>query len=292
MGTAAGLLSRALADLGLGESPAGSNHNRLTDRYADQFGEKYRATAWCGIAVTIWAQDSGNWDAIFQTPGAWTPTFAQSFANHASWHWGSAGMKQGDVVFFDWDVANGRSFAGIDHVAVVKGVADTFFDTVEANSSHNDVRVTRRSYSNVVGYGRPAYDGTPAPSGVGVRTGEILALPQLSQGSRGSAVSRLQSALNTTIGAGLVVDGDFGPKTNAGVRAFQSRYQLVVDGVVGPVTWAALVQALLLRRGFDPHGIDGQYGPNSTAAVEAFQRARGLEVDGVVGPATWQALVG
>jgi lysozyme len=51
-----------------------------------------------------------------------------------------------------------------------------------------------------------------------------------------------------------------------------------------------LVQAALVRAGFDPGGIDGSFGPRTRAAVMAFQRHRGLEVDGVVGPRTRAAL--
>lgn len=59
-------------------------------------------------------------------------------------------------------------------------------------------------------------------------------------GSTGEAVKAVQSQLNTR-GYGLVVDGDFGSKTDAAVRDFQSKRGLAVDGVVGPMTWNKLV---------------------------------------------------
>jgi peptidoglycan hydrolase-like protein with peptidoglycan-binding domain len=39
---------------------------------------------------------------------------------------------------------------------------------------------------------------------------------------------------------GVVVDGNFGAKTEAAVRAFQRAHGLVPDGIVGPKTWVAL----------------------------------------------------
>ncbi|MGH3677521.1 MAG: peptidoglycan recognition protein family protein [Mycobacterium sp.] len=55
------------------------------------------------------------------------------------------------------------------------------------------------------------------------------------RGSKGPQVAELQRRL------GVTVDGDFGPQTEAAVRAFQRRTPgLKVDGIVGPATAAAL----------------------------------------------------
>ncbi len=64
----------------------------------------------------------------------------------------------------------------------------------------------------------------------------------LRQGSRGPDVTRLQTELNRQLSPrpDLQLDGIFGAKTNAAVRRFQGSNGLVVDGVVGPRTRAAL----------------------------------------------------
>jgi len=67
------------------------------------------------------------------------------------------------------------------------------------------------------------------------------ALPVLSQGSEGQFVTRLQALLNQVSNAGVAEDGIFGPLTDAAVRDFQTARHLLVDGIVGPQTWAALL---------------------------------------------------
>ena len=61
----------------------------------------------------------------------------------------------------------------------------------------------------------------------------------LKKGDKCDEVARLQSLLNNN-GYTLVEDGDFGPKTEEAVKAFQKQNNLEVDGIVGNKTWAAL----------------------------------------------------
>jgi peptidoglycan hydrolase-like protein with peptidoglycan-binding domain len=72
-------------------------------------------------------------------------------------------------------------------------------------------------------------------------TKEIPPVTQtLRRGSKGTQVKYLQQKLNA-LGFNVgEVDGSFGPKTLAGVRAFQKANGLAVDGVVGPATRAKL----------------------------------------------------
>jgi peptidoglycan hydrolase-like protein with peptidoglycan-binding domain len=74
----------------------------------------------------------------------------------------------------------------------------------------------------------PALELTPSPK-VGAPR------PTLRRGSREEQwIRELQMLL------GVAVDGMFGGKTEAAVRAFQRNQQIVPDGIVGPKTWAKL----------------------------------------------------
>ena len=65
----------------------------------------------------------------------------------------------------------------------------------------------------------------------------------IKSGQYSGCVTQLQLELNK-LGYGLVVDGSFGPKTLAAVKAFQRSRGLAVDGLVGPLTKAALRAAV------------------------------------------------
>src|SRR3954454_12158080 len=144
---------------------------------------------------------------------------------------------------------------------------------------------------------------------------EISPFPLVRRGDQEHPVRTLQYLLRAR-GHTVVVDGNFGPLTEAAVRAFQQQKGLAVDGIVGPLTWSALI--VTVRQGSqgdavrgvqeefqfrnlsgDPSkglAVDGIFGPKTDAAVRGFQSAihadvPSMAVDGVVGPMTWQALV-
>jgi N-acetylmuramidase/Putative peptidoglycan binding domain len=83
-----------------------------------------------------------------------------------------------------------------------------------------------------------------AARGAGGGGGSPLpASTSLQNGSSGQAVVDLQNDLNK-LGASLTADGNFGPATEAAVKQFQAQHYLNTDGVVGPLTMAAITAAV------------------------------------------------
>jgi N-acetylmuramoyl-L-alanine amidase len=138
------------------------------------------------------------------------------------------------------------------------------------------------------------------------------------QGERSGQVGDIQARLR---GLGYGVDdeaGFYGEKTTEAVRAFQQVRGIISDGIVGPNTWAELVEAswhlgdrvLYMRHplmrgddvvtlqarlnalGYDAGREDGIFGPDTARAVRAFQREYAVAEDGMFGPQSHAALVG
>jgi len=136
---------------------------------------------------------------------------------------------------------------------------------------------------------------------------------RLSVGDAGEPVTDVQQRLDQ-LGFSVAVDppGSYGDGTRAAIEAFQHRRGLRVDGICGPQTWSALVEAgrtlgdrFLYRRspmlrgddvaelqqrlsalGFDSGRVDGIFGDLTSAALGEFQRNAGLPVDGIAGAST------
>ncbi len=140
--------------------------------------------------------------------------------------------------------------------------------------------------------------------------------PLVRQGDKAHPVPSLQYHLRAR-GRTVTVDGDFGPQTEAAVRAYQQEKNLAVDGIVGPQTWQALV--VTARRGDQGDAVrsvqeefqfrnqsgdednaplvDGIFGAQTEAAVRSWQQhlhdndEPAMAVDGIVGRMTWQSLI-
>jgi peptidoglycan hydrolase-like protein with peptidoglycan-binding domain len=73
---------------------------------------------------------------------------------------------------------------------------------------------------------------------------------QVKKGSSGDAVRGVQEVMkfhDQSDGEGqpIHVDGIFGPQTDNWVRGFQNAVGTPADGIVGPITWRALVSGML-----------------------------------------------
>ena len=73
---------------------------------------------------------------------------------------------------------------------------------------------------------------------------------QVQNGSTGDAVRGVQEVIKFHDQSGgegppVHVDGIFGPITEAWVRGFQTAVGTASDGIVGPITWRAMVSGML-----------------------------------------------
>jgi len=77
--------------------------------------------------------------------------------------------------------------------------------------------------------------GLVADGKVGPKTWPKL-IVTVRRGDQGEAVRGAQ-----VLCVDVTVDGVFGPKTEAGVKQMQGFFGITADGIVGPVTWQALL---------------------------------------------------
>lgn len=152
----------------------------------------------------------------------------------------------------------------------------------------------------------------------------------LRYGSRSEKVKQLQTELNEVMNCNLVVDGIFGNGTKSCVLAFQKKYSLSQDAIVGPQTcnklnslylssnddvveddnstselylnttttllrgsngiYVRVLQEMLNRTTHCNLEVDGNFGYKTEWCVKKYQEENNLGIDGKVGPMTRQSL--
>ncbi|MBW3605481.1 MAG: L,D-transpeptidase family protein [Actinobacteria bacterium] len=140
------------------------------------------------------------------------------------------------------------------------------------------------------------------------RSSELVAVDE---DGRGDDVEALQKRLAKHGFAPGPVDGAYGPRTEAAVKAFQELADIEASGRADARTVAALeafetgvkileagakgkavkrLQRRLADSPLDPGPVDGAYGPRTVQAVWALEKLAGVPVDGNWGPLDEDAL--
>jgi hypothetical protein len=276
------VLSYARLDIGLGEYPPGSNHNRTTEWYLTNVDPKLGTNrfAWCEASATKWMWTGGA--KSLKRGRAYTVWAANDFVagvNGSSWHWGTGGILPGDQVYFDWAGRKG-STAVIDHTGLVESVnADGTFYTIEGNIGDACRRMLRDS-KYVVGYGRFAWSRLVPPPKPKPRP-PASSIPKLPTGRPNPrTVRKLQGLLE------VKVDGQWGPTTDQ----WAMRLRAAARSHVGyPRNTPVAFRHDLVQRVIDTTP-DNVWGPKSQAAlirwVKDAQRLLGVTADGEWGPKT------
>lgn len=221
---------------GLAETPAGSNHNEITEWYGMD-------GPWCAMTVSRALSVAGftsNGDDVVVPGVRQTTSKGWAYVPYMLNDFRDAGRadkqpRPGDLVIFDWE-GDGL----VDHVGMVEKVeADGSVWTYEGN--RDDVLMhVHRDPSVIAAFCHPPYDGTPTASPLPPRPSGVPPFPgYCSLGSTGTAVLEVQRRLADR-GWKITVDGVFGPGTDRVVRTYQAEKGLEVDGVSGPLTWQSL----------------------------------------------------
>ena len=244
----------AWANAQVGYTEGANNWNKYAEKWTQAGGWNAQNQPWCDVFVDCgFIECFGLDDAArltYQPKGGFSALCSQSaqfYKNNGAYY---SSPEVGDQVFFN-------TGGGINHTGIVISVSGGVVTTVEGNSSD---MVRRNAYgtgsSYINGYGRPnwgIFSGN-MPSTPTTEENNTLPkdekpkprvddLPQLKRGDKGEVVRAAQFLLNgRKCSVGLWgADGDFGPATEAAVKAFQRRNDLEPDGIIGPETWAALL---------------------------------------------------
>lgn len=212
-------------ELGLGESPSGSNSNKIVKWYNKNV-DKIGNGPWCEMTNTYGPWMTGAKELkVGRAYTVYACTDAQKKVNGSSWHYGTKGMKAGDQVYYDWDEAKGN-VAYVDHTGTVEKInGDGTFYVLEGNIGDELKRMLRNS-KYVVGYVRLDWsrlsDNTPPVVEPPKSADDGVSLE--ADGELGpKTIARWQTIMGTTVD-GVIDEGD-----SELVRAVQQRLKETVD---------------------------------------------------------------
>lgn len=266
--------------------------NYATRWYAKRNGAYFGSAPWCNMAITYAAYHSGNYQEVcFGTDYAFTVWHAQRFERNDQWHRDVAGIRRGDIVFFDWGGTN--SIGRIDHIGIVTSVDGGRIYTIEGNTSDRCARRVRYA-SQIAGYGRPAYDAArPEPAGdvYVVQAGDTLWAIALEHGCTVGDLRAWNPGLDDLIHPGDEIRVAAEDEKPYSPPAFP--YGLRPDAASPS---AQGLQKALKAAGYMPNWVDlsDNYGPKTQEAVIEFHRKNPAYAvrytDPVIGPRGWTHL--
>lgn len=281
--------------LGMREEPDGSNCTPITHWYGPIGGAA--CFAWCDATVSFVLSSVG---LATRFASCWFHQQALKDGTAGTWL-GKPPVSQvapGDLVFF------GPS--GSDHIGMVESL-DVVANAVVSlegnigNACRREFRPMDGGGMRVFGFGRPHYGsgdpdappvviaGTTGQSGVPVARVAMATLAVREPMVFGRTVRFAQASLKAD-GRDVEVDGEYGPLTGEGVRAFHRAHRIAgSETTVGAASWAGFLQVLLNAKGATL-GVDGEIGPKTSQALWDFQGRAAIERDNVAGPQTFGAL--
>lgn len=133
------------------------------------------------------------------------------------------------------DIYTGNEANALMATGEFTSLKSSTYTTTDKFLVRGDILLNTRSHTAVALSNGSNVSGQPSAPTI-----DVSAYPTLRKGATGAWVLLLQQLL---CARGYIVDcdADFGSDTLAKVRLFQANRGLVVDGVVGQKTWAALV---------------------------------------------------
>lgn len=252
--TAAEMIAVAKEQVGYIEPASGKT------KYGIWYGDRnknpgFDDAAWCDMSLAWCAWEAGRRKGGKEAAETALEQIGEfAYTPYHAGYWAELGRfnstpKMGDLAFFNWEGPN--SIAAIDHIGLVIGTTDKGeVITLEGNTTSNGKTgfyKRYRSRGSIVGFAHPSYvkagSVKPAPPKGDAKAPKFPLAANKWFGTDGTTVNanikKIQAQLNK-FGADLEVDGEWGPKTDAAVKQYQEMAGVVVDGMVGPITWLDL----------------------------------------------------